>query len=450
MVDKLVKANRIKLIWSLAWPVMMSQLLQTFLQIADMWFISTINIIEIIAGIGFSTSILGVIIVFSQLVAAGSIALISRKTGEGDSKGLIHISLHALILAVIVGSTISIMCYAYAKDILFMFGAEGSVLLYGEKYLKLVLISIPFTFFNLTGRAILQAKGDTITPMIIFIIMNFLNIILDPLLIHGVFFFPNLSFKGAALATVISNILAFILMVYFINSKIFNAQIIQRFKNSKIDINIMFRITKIGFFSAIQAVSRPITGLIMFKIASYSGTEAVAAFTVGGRVFNLVFIFLMGLTTSISVLTGQNLGKNAKEEAKRVISDGIKLAALNMIVFAIPYFIFPKYIMLLFTKEIEVVNIGINYLRIVYIGVLFVIFPVVYGGAFIGAGDTAPPMIASMVANWGFKIPFAYYFAKILKLGSNWVWLAISISVIVEAIVITYWFRKGKWLEKEV
>jgi len=312
------------------------------------------------------------------------------------------------------------------------------------------MIGVPFTFFNLTGRAILQAKGDTKTPMIVFVFMNVINIILDPVLIYGLAFFPKLGFKGAALATTISNIFAFLFMINIIFRKVFKRDFNLLKESFKINIEVIWKIVKIGFFSAIQAIARPITGLAMFIIAAWEGTEALAAFTVGGKMFSLVFIFLTGLNMAISVLVGQNIGKRDIGAAEGIISDGLKLAAINMIVFAIPYFIFAKYLMLLFTQDMVVVDIGVSYLRITYIGILFVIFPMVYGGAFIGAGDTAPPMIASLAANWLFKLPFAILFSRNLGLGANGVWTAISISVIVEALITIFWFRKGSWKYKEV
>ncbi|WP_120168427.1 MATE family efflux transporter [Thermohalobacter berrensis] len=450
MLNEVISKKRIHLIWKLAWPVMLSQILQTLFEIADMYFISNIGIIEAVAATGISTSIIGVLIVFSQLIATGTIALISRKTGENDIDGVLNISKQALILAFIIGLILSVLIYIYSQNIINIFKVDKNVEKYALIYLKIVLLSIPFIFLNLTGRAVLQAQGDAKTPMIIFALMNILNIILDPALIYGFLIIPKIGYSGAAIATATSNIIASFFMLYVINKKVFNIGLTNIIRNLQINIHIMFRILKIGFYSAIQAISRPITGLVMYKIANYAGTNAVAAFTIGVKMFNLVFIFLTGLNMSISVLTGQNLGKKDLNTVEEVVKDGLKLALANMIVFLIPYFLFAKQLMMFFTSDISVINIGVNYLRITYVGIVFVIFPIVYGGAFVGAGDTAPPMVASLVANWIFKIPFAYIFSEILGIGANGVWLAISLSVIFEAIIVTVWFKKGKWKCKEV
>ncbi|KPU26632.1 hypothetical protein TR13x_09060 [Caloranaerobacter sp. TR13] len=441
--------SRLKIIWGLAWPVMVSQILQTLLQIIDMFFVSNIGVNEAAAA-GIGTSIIGVIIVVTQLIATGTIALISRKTGEKDEKGVLEVTGQALILSVTVGILISALSFSLSTSIIKLFGLEAQVAKNSINYLKIVSLSIPFVFFNLTGRAILQAKGDTKTPMLIFGLMNLINIILDPILIYGLFYFPKFMFVGAPLATAISNVFASVLMFKTILRKIFNNELKKYLQVLSIRISLIGKILKIGSYSALQAIARPITGLVMYKIANYSGTKAVAAFTIGGRMFNLVFIFLAGLNLSISVLIGQNLGKQDIKAAETIVKDGIKLALINMIIFSLPYFVLAKYLMFIFTKDIQVINIGVNYLRIVYIGVIFVIYPVVYGGAFVGAGDTAPPMIASLLANLCFKLPMAYILSKVFNMGANGVWIAISLSVLLEAAIIIYYFRLEKWKYKKV
>ncbi|WP_427338441.1 MATE family efflux transporter [Caloranaerobacter sp. DY30410] len=441
--------SRLKIIWSLAWPVMISQILQTLLEIIDMYFVSNIGVNEAAAA-GIGTSVIGVIIVVTQLIATGTIALISRKTGENDDKGVLEVTGQALILSVAVGILISVLSFCLSTSIIKLFEVEVEVAKNSINYLKIVSLSIPFIFFNLTGRAILQAKGDTKTPMLIFGLMNLVNIILDPILIYGLFYFPKLMFIGAPLATAISNVFASVLMFKTILRKIFNNELKKYLQVLNIKISLMGKILKIGSYSAVQAISRPITGLVMYKIANYSGTKAVAAFTIGGRMFNLVFIFLAGLNLSISVLVGQNLGKKDIKSAESIVKDGIKLALINMMIFSLPYFVLAKYLMFIFTKDVEVINIGVNYLRIVYVGVIFVIYPVVYGGAFIGAGDTAPPMVASLLANLCFKLPMAYILSKVFNMGANGVWVAISLSVLLEAAVIIYYFKLGKWKSRKV
>ncbi len=450
--EKMTNKKSLQLIWLLAWPVMLGQVLQTALELVDLYFISMLRDTIFFAAIGYSTSLFGVVVVASQFVVAGTIALIARETGAENEDTVLKLTRQALTLSLVVGVFLWICISFFATPLLYLFGARDSLLVYGSNYLRIVLIGIPFVYFNMTGRAILQGKGDTVTPMIIFVFMNMVNILFNWLLIFGVWIFPEMGYKGAALGTLIANLFAFGMFLYFLKKKLFDDKI-QLLLKPMLDFGLVIRFFRIGGFAVIQAVARPITGLFMYGIASFSGSDALAAFTIGGRMFNLVFIILAGLTTAISVLTGQNLGKKDYDSIKIHVRNGLWIGAINMLIFAIPYFIFPRFIMELFVKDpndFKVIEIGINYFRITYIGLSTVIFSVIYGGVFIGSGDTAPPMIASLVANWIFKVPLAYVFARILGLGSNWVWIAISVSVVVEVIIIFVWYIKGNWRHKKI
>ena len=448
---KLTNKKSLQMIWLLAWPVMLGQALQTALELVDLTFIGMLNDTIFFAAIGYSTSLFGVVVVASQLVVAATIALIARESGAENQENVLKLTKQALTIALMIGVFLWVSVSILGAPLLYLFGARDNLLLYGANYLRIVLVGIPFVYYNMTSRAILQAKGDTITPMIIFVLMNVVNIVFNWLLIFGVWIFPELGYKGAAYGTLLANLFAFILFVLVLKKKIFQGKLKDALK-PVFDFQLVKRFFKIGGYALVQAVARPITGLFMFGIASMTGPDAISAFAIGGKMFNLVFIILAGLTTAISVLTGQNLGKKDYDSIRIHVRNGLMIGAVNMLVFAIPYFIFPEFIMGLFvgSEDFRVIEIGVSYFRITYVGLSCVIFSVIYGGVFIGSGDTAPPMIASLFANWAVKVPLAYIFAGRLDLGSNWVWIAISLSVIVEVLMVSSWYAKGRWKHKQI
>jgi Na+-driven multidrug efflux pump len=130
--------------------------------------------------------------------------------------------------------------------------------------------------------------------------------------------------------------------------------------------------------------------------------------------------------------------------------EGMRLAILNTIIFAIPYFIFPGTIIRIFSSDPDVINNGIGYLRIVYAGLVFVVFTTIYGGVFQGAGDTFPPMISSFIANVILKLPLAYLLANGLGMGTNGVWASIALSVVIESVIIIIYFKQNRWKEKVI
>jgi putative MATE family efflux protein len=261
----------------------------------------------------------------------------------------------------------------------------------------------------------------------------------------------GMGIKGAAIATVLSTIFSFLVISLVLIKKLYGWNFNDFVHSLKIQFDDGVRILRIGSWACIQQIARPVTGLLMFRLVlEVGGNSGTAAFGIGGQLFNYTFIFLTGLSTAISIMVGQSLGRGDMDGCDRIIREGVKLAVINMVFFSIPYLIFPGLIISIFLKDPLVIAIGVQYLRIVYVGLIFVIYPTIYGGVFQGAGDTFPPMISSLTANVVVKLSTAYYLSGILNLGINGVWAAIALSVIVEAIMISIFFKRNKWKEKVI
>ncbi|MGL5345844.1 MAG: MATE family efflux transporter [Peptostreptococcaceae bacterium] len=432
-------------IFKLSWPVMLGMILQSLLSTVDMVFIGKLGTYEL-AAVGISNSALTVVFVISTFVSAGVVALVSRYYGEGDLEKVKQVSTQAYLLSLVIGVVVSIVCCSFTKPFLkILFNPEQRTLQYAYDFSVIVFSGTALVFISSTLRTIVQSIGNTKTPLYIFGLANVLNIILDPILIYGF----DLGVKGAAIATLSSTILSFILMNIVIIKRLYNNDKRLFIKSLKISKSVSVRILKIGSWACIKEVTRPVTGMLMVSLVYLVGKEVgSAAFSVGQQIFNYTFIFLNGLSISISILVGQNLGKGNIDECYKLIKSGLKLAFINMLVFAIPYFIFPKNMISIFSTDLEVISVGSSYLRITYLGLLFVVFPIILGGVFQGSGDTKPPMVSSIVANVVLKLPLAYLLAITFKLGLNGVWIAIALSVLIEAIMIVNYYKKDKWREK--
>ncbi len=433
-----------KKIFQLSWPVMCSLILQNLLGTVDMMYVGKLGTIQL-SSVGISNSILNVIFVLSTLVSSGVIAIVSQNYGQQNLKEVKEIGGQSYLLSLILGLTISILSLIFAKEMLkIFFNPDIQTLNNSYKFSVIAFSGIVIVFLNSTLRTILQAIGDTKTPLFVFGFANLINVVLDPILM----FKFNMGIQGAALATVISNIIGCILITIMVIRKIYESNLKQFFTYLRLNLLNTKRILKIGGWACIKEVARPFTGMLMTSLVYYVGKNAGnAAFSAGMQLLNYTFIFLNGLCSAIAILVGQSIGKGEIEECDVIIKSGIKLGFVNMLVFSIVYFIFPEYIMKLFSQDTQVINMGVSYLRIVYVGIVFVVYPMILGGVFQGAGDTFPPMISSIVANVALKLPIAYILAVSLNLGTNGVWISISLSVIIEAIMIIYYYKKETWKE---
>ncbi len=437
----------IRKIFTLAWPVMIGSILQTLLSTVDTYFISNLGTSEAAAAsLGNSAS--SVVFVMSALVSAGTIALVSRSYGNNRMEDVIRFSGQSITLSAIAGGILGILCFMYTDEIItlaFNAGPEESAL--AGEYLSVIFLGTIFVFLNSALRTVSQALGDTKTPLYIFGISNIINAVLDP-----VFMFPlKMGIKGAAVATVFSTIFSFLAMYYLLIKKLYASSICACLRSLRLHFNDSIRLLRIGGWACVQNIARPITGMLMFSLVyKVGGKEATAAFGIGGQLFNYTFILITGLSTAIAIMVGQSLGMGDKKSCDRIISEGLKLSAINMAIFAVPYVIIPEPIIRIFIDDPLVVQNGAAYLRIVYIGVIFTVFTSTYGGVFQGSGNTFPPMVSSLVANVALKLIIAYVLASTLHLGTIGVWIAISASVLIEAAILSVYYKKGKWKETEI
>lgn len=430
-------------IWKLSYPVMIVITLHTFFGIVDLKFISYLGTVPT-AGAILATSLLEVVMVMSGLISAGTMAIASRSIGAGNKEEYVDVSKQSIVFSIILGLIAYAGAVLFKQQLLGIFSSTEESIGYALEYLNVAFITVPINFVTAVLVSVLHAKGDTKKPMIALVVANVMNIILDWAFIIVL----GWGVKGAAIAT----LLGVVFSLFYLLATAFRAldtNIIYIFSRARLTAQMLKRITKIGVFSVAYGITRPFTGMLMYKIAAESGESAIAAFGMGGRWFSLVFIVLGGLEAAISILVGQSLGSKDLEKINHLIKEGLKVALLSLAAFAIPYLLFSKQLMMSFTTDQQVVHFGIRYLRIVFIGIMFVPFTTVYNAVFKGAGDTMPPMLGALIANWVVKIPVAYILSR-AGMNSDGVWIAISVSIIAEVAVVYTLFRRGKWKTKKV
>jgi putative MATE family efflux protein len=371
-------------------------------------------------------------------------AIAARSIGAENTEEYEDVSKQSIIFSIFLGLLVYSIAIIFKYQLLGIFNGTEEAITYAVQYLDIVFITIPLNFITAVLISILHAKGDTKNPMVALVSANVMNIVLDWLFIMVL----NWGVQGAAGATLLGIVFSLVYLMVAV-LKALNTNLLHLFSKAKLTLRMLFRIVKVGIFSVLYGITRPFTGMLMFQIAARSGDSAVAAFGIGGRWFSLIFIILGGLEAAISILVGQSMGNKNMDKIRHLVKEGLKVALVSVIVLGIPYVFFSRILMQIFTQDQEVIEYGIRYLRIVYIGLLFVTFTTVFNAVFKGAGDTAPPMAGAFIANWVVKIPLAYLLSS-MGMNSDGVWTAIAVSVMAEALVVWILFRRGRWKNKVV
>ncbi len=442
-----IKFNReiIKKIILLSLPVVTGQIMFTILSFADRYFISKLGIAES-SGTSISGTIIWLLATATSLVSGGTIALISRKYGEKDYEQASKFAGNSIFLASIFGLFITIVALFFSSSINNFFDATPEVTKIANSYFRILILGFPFVAIGSVIAVIFQSLQDTKTPMIIFSGMSIINIILDPILIFGIGPIKALGVEGAALATIISEILACIAIIYLLKTKArikINFFTIPNWNHSK-------KILKIGIWTGLNSFSRPLSATFMQKIIAFHGTKTLAAFSFGVQWISLLFILLEGVRVAVATLVGKSIGEKNIEKAKEFVNESLKIGFLITGIISFGGIFFAEKAISFFSSDSEVIAIGSSYLVIVLLGMLFEIPMTVYAAAFNGAGNTMPPTIIAFISNWPGKLGIAYLTTYYLKTGPSGVWAAISASVIIEGILMWTWFYRGNWIKEKI
>ena len=359
-----------------------------------------------------------------------------------------HFASQAFHLAIISSSVLTVAGIILTPQVFNLMGTDKEVTLIGTQYLRIIFLGAPFFFLCDTLSGVFRASGDTRTPMKVLLFATGLNIVLDPFLIFGIGPFPKMGTIGASTATVICQFLGVILFILNINKGKLPFRLDMGLK-LKIDLKTIYRIVKIGIPTSVSGIVFSVVYLFLNKITALFGTEAIAALGIGNRSESLSYLTCFGFSMAAAALVGQNLGAGKPERAERLAWRTILIVVSITAFISIMFLSFPRYISTFFISDQKVINVAINYLRILGLSQIFMGMEIVFEGTFSGAGNTFPPMVVSVPGSI-LRIPLAYFLAIKFNLGITGVWWAITITSVVKGIVLAFWFKLGRWKRKEV
>lgn len=441
----LTDGSIVRNIWYLALPMMVGNLLQDTFTIVDMIYVGRLGPAAL-AAVGMSGTIQGMLFTVIFGIYMGTIAAVARFIGAKDTEKAENVAMQSLIMGIFCYVVIAIFGYIFSPAMLKALGAEPDVIQQGVPYMRISFVGSITMILSVIFSAILNAAGDAILPMKVLAVATVTNIILDPIMIFGWLGFPEMGASGSALATVVARGIAVAIVIPVITSG--KAIIHLKFSNLKVDFPLMLRIIKIGIYSSIQAVIRNLSALILTRIVAVYGTFAVAAYVIGMRLRMVVLMPGFGLGNSVSTLVGQNLGANKPERAERSTWITVGFAATVMGFIGLIYIVFAKTSIAIFNSHPDVVKLGVNQQYLTAWSFGFIALSIVIGRAFNGAGDTLSPMIITSFTLIVFQIGISIILSR--KLGVNGIWIGITASNIIQAIMMAFWFNTGRWKSKKV
>ena len=244
-------------------------------------------------------------------LGSGVTSSIARYIGEKDKKNADNTAEHALAIAFFIASIFTLLGIIYGKDILLFLGAEGNILIIAWDYLSMIILGLPFMVFSGFFRSILAGEGDMKFPMMVAGLGTVLNTILDPIFIFELKEYGNIGFgmgvRGAAFATVVSQITVFLIFVFmlFIKQHAFITFNLKDFKASRL---ILWDIIKVGLPASLSMIIMAAGQAIFNKILIFYSSQTVAAYQIAGRLDMLIFLPIFAIAGAMTTLVGMLYG----------------------------------------------------------------------------------------------------------------------------------------------
>lgn len=434
--------NLTKNILKFAWPIIIALLLQTSFNIVDTIFIGRLGIDEL-AAVSLSFPIDYFMISLILGLAVGITSLIARKIGAGDKEGADNIAEHALAISFIIAGIFTFLGTIFGPVLYFFFSPNSNVAFLMKEYMSILFLGSVFLFFGITAMSILQGEGDTKTPMKALAVAVVINIILDPILIFGLFGLPALGVHGAAVATVAARGMGCLYLIWHLFIK-GSSYVTFRFRHFKPRWRLIKNIFDIGLPSSLSQISSSL-GLMGFnKLAAFLGPVAVASYGVGYKVDSLALLPVFGVSSVCITLVGMQIGAERTREAKKVISQAIMLVMRFIIPAALLIFLSAKYLMFIFTSNLEVVRIGAQYIRIIAFTYPFMSIVSLVAAGFVGAGRAGISLIINTLRVIILNLVFAFLLAFIFRVGIVGLWWGIVLASVFSAAIAWHWWQKAK------
>jgi putative MATE family efflux protein len=401
-----------------------------------------------IAGVGVAGMAVQLVTGLMMGISTGLRAMVARFVGAGENERANHVAKQAFVVSAAFAILITAVGIFLAEQIMSLFGLAPDVIAEGVSYIRIMFVGSSVMSFVIMVGGIMQASGDTVTPMRITVGTRLLHITLCPFLIFGWWIFPRMGVSGAALTNVISQGLGLVLMLWILYSG--RTRLKLTLSGFRFDFNIIWRMVKIGIPASLTMLQYQFGTVVLLGLIAPFGTAAVAAHTVVQRAEMFIMMPSSGLGMAAGVLAGQNLGAGQAARAEKSGWLAAGLVTGVTCIGAAVILLWPKSIVGIFSSDPDVVAMGSTFLKIAIIGYFMIGVASVLFNCLTHVGDTVPPMVFVLVAVWLVELPLAFFLPEVTGLGVYAIrWAIVAHTVVLASAMIIY-FQHGRWKRKKI
>ncbi len=430
--NKLKSTPILRLIITMSLPAMFSMLIQALYNIVDSIFVAQ-HSKEALDAVSYAFPVQMLMISVAVGTGVGVGSLVSRRLGEGNQKEADYAATHGIILSVLSWGLFLIFGLFFSESFFKAFTDNQVIIDMGKQYLSIACIFSFGSFLQISMEKTLQATGNMIVPMAAQLIGAISNIILDPVFIFGLWGVPAMGVAGAAIATVVGQILAMIFLVFVM---VFGKHSVHiSFKSFKFRLKTIKDIYTVGFPSIIM---QSISSVLIMGLNAILGTISDVGVTILGvynKLQSFVFMPVFGLTQGLMPIMGYNYGAKNKKRLLDALKKGAVIAIIIMALGTTLFWLKTYWLMGIFKANEEMFTNGVPALRIISLCFIPAALGITFSTLFQAVGMGINSLIVSLLRQLILILPIAYFFSFF---GLIYVWYAFPIAEIVSFIVSIY------------
>ncbi|MDN3669875.1 MATE family efflux transporter [Echinicola jeungdonensis] len=425
--------------FNLAYPVMLSQLGQVLVGVADSMMVGRLGA-EPLAAASLANSIFFVILMFGIGISMAITPLVAAADGEGKVNRISRLFRYGFAINTIAGVLLFLLIIL-ASPLLYQMGQPQIVVNLAIPYLGIIAFSlVPFMFFQ-HFKQFAEGLSQTKQAMRITLLCNGVNVFLNWVLIYGNLGFPAMGLNGAGWATLISRVLMALIMGYYVwHSKRYRGY----------DLAMSFKGLRLPMVSYILKIGLPTGFQFIFEVGAFSfaaimmgwlGVNALAAHQIAINLASISYMMASGLSAAATVRVGNQLGRNDIHTLREAGFTIFAMVGLFMLVFAVFFVTLKEFLPLLYIDNPTVINISASLLIIAGFFQISDGIQVVGLGALRGMADVKIPTWVTLIAYWGLALPLGYMMTFHWGVGAQGVWFGLLIGLTLTGGVLLYRFH---------
>jgi putative MATE family efflux protein len=443
----LVSGSLPRNITRLALPIAAGIILYSLYSMVDVFWLGRLGEGEetarAIAAPGVSWPFVWLVLSFAMGFSVAGTAIVAQFTGAGrhDEADASAAQMFTVLLGIV--AAFGLPMFLFAAQFLTLFRVPQDALPTAVGYVRILIIGLPALVIGIGFGAVMRALGDSLTPVLIQVAGNAVNMVLDPVFIFGLGPLPMMGASGAATATVISQAFSACVCVYLLHRGRGGLHI--RPGNLKPDWPLLRRMVSVGLPTAVGNSSNALGYAVFQVVVNTLGTVVISAMTVGFRAVHFVLSPGEGIQMAVAPVVGQALGANRPDLAERAVTGSSKVMALILLPPTV-FLTWQRHRIAAFLVDDPAVAAETARLLLLFpISLYFFYVTLVLMAAFFGSGHTKPAMALHMFRLWGLRLPAAIILAKVLGYGSWGVYGAMVFGNVISAALSIWLYRRGAW-----